>query len=52
MSEPKCPPCHADRDGDCEWSECPQKRDGEPEKSGRHCPYDAAWSEYYEAEEC
>lgn len=32
--------CHADDDGDCEWRECPQLRDGEPAKSGRHCPYD------------
>lgn len=32
--------CHGDRDGDCHWSECPQKRDGEPWKSGRHCPLD------------
>lgn len=32
--------CHADRDGDCDWSECPQTRDGEPAKTGRHCPLD------------
>lgn len=32
--------CHAQRDGDCSWAECPQLRDGEPEKSGRHCPLD------------
>lgn len=32
--------CHSARDGDCVWEECPQLRDGEPEKSGRHCPYD------------
>lgn len=30
--------CHADRDGECHWSECPQLRDGEPAKSGRSCP--------------
>jgi hypothetical protein len=30
--------CHADRDGKCRWPECPQVRDGEPEKSGRACP--------------
>lgn len=30
--------CHADSDGDCFWPACPQKRDGEPAKSGRHCP--------------
>jgi hypothetical protein len=35
--------CHADRDGDCSWSECPQLRDGEPVATGRHCPLD--WSE-------
>jgi len=32
--------CHADRDGDCTWEGCPQLRDGEPEKTGRHCPLD------------
>lgn len=32
--------CHAARDGDCFWSKCPQVRDGEPHKSGRHCPLD------------
>lgn len=32
--------CHADRDGDCVWSGCPQLRDGEPQKTGRHCPLD------------
>lgn len=32
--------CHADRDGDCNWSQCPQLRDGEPVASGRHCPLD------------
>ena len=35
------PGCHAGGDGDCDWSECPQKRDNEPAKSGRHCPLDA-----------
>jgi hypothetical protein len=30
--------CHADLDGDCSWRHCPQKRDGEPNKSGRSCP--------------
>ena len=30
--------CHAGQDGDCIWSECPQNRDGEPQKSGRSCP--------------
>ena len=37
----KLPPaCHAGRDGECNWSACPQERDGEPAKSGRHCPID------------
>ena len=37
--------CHADRDGDCSWSGCPQLRDGEPVKTGRHCPLDVAKEE-------
>ncbi len=41
MTEPeKENRCHAARDGDCIWQDCPQNRDGEPRKSGRHCPYD------------
>lgn len=32
--------CHADRDGECEWHSCPQLRDKEPERTGRHCPLD------------
>jgi hypothetical protein len=32
--------CHADDDGDCVWSGCPQLRDDEPRRSGRHCPRD------------
>ena len=32
--------CHSDRDGDCVHANCPQLRDGEPRKSGRHCPLD------------
>ncbi len=32
--------CHANRDGECDWKDCPQLRDGEPPKSGRHCPLD------------
>jgi hypothetical protein len=32
--------CRAAQDGDCDWSQCPQTRDGEPLKSGRHCPLD------------
>lgn len=30
--------CQAGRDGDCWWAACPQKRDGEPYKTGRSCP--------------
>lgn len=32
--------CHAARDGECFWPECPQERDGEPANTGRHCPLD------------
>ena len=32
--------CHAAQDGECFWPKCPQERDGEPNKSGRHCPLD------------
>ncbi|WP_242540132.1 hypothetical protein [Trinickia mobilis] len=32
--------CAAHPDGDCTHAKCPQLRDGEPEKSGRHCPLD------------
>lgn len=42
-SQPKCPAlarCAANRDGECGHAECPQLRDGEPAKSGRHCPLD------------
>ena len=31
--------CRAGADGDCDWKSCPQTRDGEPEKSGRDCPW-------------
>ncbi len=34
------PRCQADRDGDCVWTKCPQARDGEPKRTGRHCPID------------
>lgn len=30
--------CRSGQDGECNWSECPQARDGEPAKTGRHCP--------------
>ena len=32
--------CRSGGDGDCIWKHCPQLRDGEPKKSGRHCPLD------------
>lgn len=32
--------CHGASDGECIWKRCPQLRDGEPAKSGRHCPLD------------
>ena len=32
--------CQSSRDGDCTWQHCPQERDGEPRKTGRHCPLD------------
>jgi hypothetical protein len=32
--------CAAGRDGECVHDQCPQLRDGEPVKSGRHCPLD------------
>jgi hypothetical protein len=30
--------CAAGRDGECNHPQCPQKRDGEPKKTGRSCP--------------
>jgi hypothetical protein len=45
------PMCHSGRDGDCYWSECPQERDGEPGRSGRHCPLDLVfdmWCKEYD----
>lgn len=32
--------CQADSDDDCDFAECPQKRDNEPYATGRHCPWD------------
>lgn len=32
--------CQAGSDGECWWPDCPQIRDGEPARSGRHCPLD------------
>ena len=32
--------CRSGSDGDCSWIRCPQLRDQEPKRSGRHCPLD------------
>lgn len=42
--------CHAGRDGECNDRRCPQLKEGEPEKSGRHCPLDPTIDDpdYYE----
>lgn len=32
--------CHAAKDGDCTAPSCPQLRDDEPARTGRHCPLD------------
>jgi hypothetical protein len=37
--------CHSARDGECSWKLCPQVRDGEPNRSGRHCPLDTGDAE-------
>lgn len=37
--------CRSCMDGECFWSECPQLRDGEPTKTGRHCPLDVVEDE-------
>ncbi len=31
--------CQSNNDGECFWRFCPQRIDGEPEKSGRSCPF-------------
>lgn len=36
--------CRADRDGECSWENCPQLAEGEPGKTGRHCPLDGEGS--------
>ena len=38
------PRCRAARDGECSAADCPQLRDDEPAKTGRHCPRDLYWS--------
>lgn len=40
--------CYAAKDGECNWKECPQLRDNEPETSGRSCPL---WDDPLEDEE-
>lgn len=40
--KPKSQSCQASKDGECFWDKCPQIKDGEPTKSGRHCPNDFA----------
>lgn len=38
--------CEGASDGECNWEQCPQLIDGEPERSGRHCPLDLPEEEY------
>jgi len=40
--------CRSGSDGDCSWEHCPQNRDGEPDKTGRHCPFDWDRDEDYQ----
>lgn len=37
--------CAASRDGECAHRDCPQLRDNEPGKTGRHCPLDVSEDE-------
>ncbi len=37
--------CASHQDGDCHHRKCPQIKDGEPAKSGRHCPLDTSSKE-------
>jgi hypothetical protein len=39
--------CHAGKDGECNWDECPQLRDKEPRATGRHCPLDRCGEEEF-----
>jgi len=32
--------CMSGKEGKCNWLNCPQLIDGEPDKSGRNCPLD------------
>lgn len=40
MTTPKAQRCQSGKDGECYWDGCPQLRDKEPHKTGRHCPLD------------
>lgn len=40
LSQHRMTRCQSDDDGDCDWEGCPQLRDNEPTRSGRHCPLD------------
>lgn len=42
--------CGAAKDGECGQAWCPQVRDGEPHRSGRHCPIDD-WGDVDESDE-
>ena len=42
------PTCQSGSDGDCSFKDCPQLKDNEPEKTGRHCPLDWNRSEDYQ----
>lgn len=46
-AEQKTDDCHGARDGECSWELCPQNRDGEPAKTGRHCPLDVPDDDVY-----
>ena len=37
--------CQAGSDGECNWKYCPQNRDDEPKKTGRHCSLDICQDE-------
>ena len=40
--EPTVPQCHSDRDGDCDWEDCPQAKNWQT-----YCPYARAWETYW-----
>ena len=40
MQQRRMTRCQSDDDGYCTWKGCPQLRDDEPKRSGRHCPHD------------